>query len=129
MEVKEKSTGSFQVGFGFSSVESFIFTAQVTQNNFLGVGPDVSLSAQLSSLRQLLQLSFYDPYFFDTDFIFSTDLYPDRLRPVRLHPPGARRVEVGLGYHIWDDVIARVGYTREWVEARPEAPAPVRTPG
>ena len=31
VEVKEKSTGTFQVGLGFSNIESFIFTAQIAQ--------------------------------------------------------------------------------------------------
>jgi outer membrane protein insertion porin family len=118
VEVKEKSTGSFQVGFGFSSVESFIFTAQVTQNNFLGWGQTVSLSAQLSSLRQLVQLSYYDPYFFDSDWLFSFDIYRtqvDQFDFTRQALGGS----VGLGYHIWDDLIGSVGYTREWVEASP----------
>ena len=118
VEVKEKSTGSFQVGFGFSSVESFIFTAQVTQNNFLGWGQTVSLSAQLSSLRQLVQLSFYDPYFFDTDWIFSLDLYRTQIDQFDFTRQ-ALGGSVGLGYHICDDVIGSVGYTREWVEASP----------
>ena len=48
VEVKEKATGTFQVGLGFSNVENFIFTAQVSQNNFLGWGQSVSASAQLS---------------------------------------------------------------------------------
>ena len=118
VEVKEKSTGSFQVGFGFSSVENFIFTAQVTQNNFLGWGQTVSLAAQLSSLRQLIQLSFYDPYFFDTDWIFSLDLYRTQIDQFDFTRQ-ALGGSVGLGYHIWDDLIASVGYTREWVEASP----------
>ncbi len=63
------------MGFGFCSVENFIFTAQVTQNNFLGWGTTVSLSAQLSSIRQLIQLSYYDPYFLDSDWLFSFDVY------------------------------------------------------
>ena len=118
VEVKEKSTGSFQVGFGFSSVENFIFTAQVTQNNFLGWGQTVSLSAQLSSLRQLVQLSFYDPYFLDTDWIFSFDIYRTQIDQFDFTRQ-ALGGSVGLGYHIWDDLIASVGYTREWVEASP----------
>jgi outer membrane protein insertion porin family len=118
VEVKEKSTGSFQVGFGFSSVESFIFTAQVTQNNFLGWGQTVSLSAQLSSLRQLIQLSYYDPYFFDSDWIFSFDVYRTQIDQFDFTRQ-ALGASLGLGYHIWDDVIASVGYTREWVEASP----------
>ena len=127
VEVKEKSTGTFQVGFGFSYVENFIFTAQVSQNNFLGWGQTVSLAAQLSSLRQLFQLSFYDPYFLDTDWIFSLDVYRTQIYQFDFTRQ-ALGGSVGLGYHIWDDLIASVGYTREWVERRREAPAPDPTP-
>jgi len=75
VEVKEKATGTFQVGAGFSSMESFIFTAQIQQQNFLGWGYAVQANVQASGLRQLYQLSFYDPYFLDTSFIMSVDAY------------------------------------------------------
>jgi outer membrane protein insertion porin family len=126
VEVKEKSTGSFQVGFGFSSVENFIFTAQVTQNNFLGWGQTVSLSAQLSSLRQLVQLSFYDPYF-STPTGSSPRHLPDPGRPVRLHPSGPRRLGGARLPHLGRRHRQR-GVHREWVEASPAEPAPARTP-
>ncbi len=79
VEVKEKSTGTFQVGLGFSNVESFIFTAQVAQQNFVGWGQAVSFSAQLSGLRQFFQASYFDPYFLDTNFILSIDAYRTQL--------------------------------------------------
>lgn len=75
VEVKEKPTGTFQVGAGFSSVENFIGTAQITQSNFFGWGQSASLSAQISSLRQLLQLQFVEPYFLDTQWTFAFDFY------------------------------------------------------
>ncbi|MFL5321787.1 MAG: outer membrane protein assembly factor BamA, partial [Myxococcaceae bacterium] len=75
VEVKEKATGTFQLGLGFSNVENFVFTAQVQQQNFLGWGQSVSAAIQWSSLRQLLQFSYFDPYFLDTPFIFSADAY------------------------------------------------------
>ena len=118
VEVKEKSTGSFQVGFGFSSVENFIFTAQVTQNNFLGWGTTVSLSAQLSSIRQLVQLSYYDPYFLDSDWLFSFDVYRTQIDQFDFTRQ-AVGASASIGYHIWEDLIGTVGYTREWVEASP----------
>jgi outer membrane protein assembly factor BamA len=43
VEVKEKPTGTFQVGAGFSSAESFIAQAQVAQNNLFGRGQTLSL--------------------------------------------------------------------------------------
>ncbi len=75
VEVKERPTGTFQVGAGFSSVENFIATAQVSQSNFFGWGQSASLSAQLSSLRQLLQLQFVEPYFLDTLWTFAFDFF------------------------------------------------------
>ena len=73
--VKERPTGTFQVGAGFSSLESFILTAQVTQNNLLGWGQTASLTAQLSAIRQFLQLQYVDPYFLDTKWTFAADAF------------------------------------------------------
>jgi len=75
VEVKEKPTGTFQIGAGFSSVENFIATAQVSQDNFFGWGQSASLSAQISSLRQLIQLQFVEPYFLDTNWTFAFDFF------------------------------------------------------
>ena len=79
IEVVERPTGTFQVGAGFSSIENFIATAQVQQANLFGTGQSLALQAQVSGMRQLINLRFYEPYFFDSDFSFSADLY-DQLR-------------------------------------------------
>jgi outer membrane protein insertion porin family len=75
VEVCETSTGTFQIGAGFSSVENFIAQAQVSQNNLFGRGQTLALQAQLSSLRQLFLLRFVEPYFLDTEWTFAFDLY------------------------------------------------------
>ncbi|MGA8892232.1 MAG: outer membrane protein assembly factor BamA, partial [Anaeromyxobacteraceae bacterium] len=75
VEVKEKATGTFQIGAGFSSYENFILTGQISQNNFFGWGQTLSLQIQWSSLRQLGQIQFVEPYFFDTKWTFAFDLY------------------------------------------------------
>ncbi len=74
-EVAEKPTGTFQVGAGFSSIESFIATAQVQQANLFGNGQSVALQAQVSALRQLVTLRFYEPYFMDSLWNASAELY------------------------------------------------------
>ncbi len=75
IEVKEKSTGTFQIGAGFSSYENFILTGQISQNNFFGWGTTLSLQVQWSSVRQLGQIQYVDPYFLDTRWTFAFDLY------------------------------------------------------
>ncbi|MEI7705499.1 MAG: outer membrane protein assembly factor BamA [Deltaproteobacteria bacterium] len=75
VEVKEKATGTFQIGAGFSSYENFILTAQISQNNFFGWGQTLSLQVQWSSLRQLGQIQFMEPYFLDSKWTFAFDVY------------------------------------------------------
>ncbi len=119
VEVKEKSTGTFQVGLGFSNIESFIFTAQIAQQNFLGWGQAASFSAQLSFLRQFFQLSYFDPYFLDTNFIFSVDAYRTQLDFFGF-VRDAYGGTASLGYYvIADEMSFNLGYTREFVRVEP----------
>lgn len=114
VEVKEKATGTFQVGLGFSNVENFIFTAQISQNNFLGWGQSVSASAQISGLRSLVQLSFYDPYFLDTRYLLSAEFFrvqADYEGFIRNSTGGS----VSIGYQFIDDLLGTIGYSREYV--------------
>src|SRR6185369_15081751 len=64
VEIGEKPTGTFQIGAGFSSIENFIATAQVQQANLFGNGQSLALNAQISGLRQLVDVRFVEPYLF-----------------------------------------------------------------
>lgn len=115
VEVKEKSTGTFQVGLGFSNVESFIFTAQIAQQNFLGWGQSVSASAQISALRQFFQLSYFDPHFLDSDFLFSIDAYRTQLDYFGF-VRDAWGGTIGAGYYLLrDEMNLNLAYTFESV--------------
>ena len=63
IRVKERPTGTFQLGAGFSNVENIIVTGQISQNNFLGRGQTLSASLQWSAFRRIFDLRFVDPYF------------------------------------------------------------------
>ena len=75
IEVKEKSTGTFQVGAGFSTLENFVAQAQISQNNLFGRGQSLSLQATLSSIRSIANLRFADDYFLDSRVRFATNVY------------------------------------------------------
>ncbi len=128
VEVKEKSTGTFQVGLGFSNVENFIFTAQIAQNNMLGWGQAFSASAQLSSLRNFIQLSFYDQYFLDTQIIFAADFYrtqADYFGFIRQATGGS----LTLGYNVLEDVMVNIAYTLEFINVEPGRDYDTEIPG
>lgn len=73
--VAEGSTGTFNIGAGYSTVENLVAQLQVTQQNLFGRGQTLMLQGQLSSLRQYFSLRFVEPYFFDTKWYFSFSLY------------------------------------------------------
>ena len=115
VEIKEKSTGTFQVGAGFSSVESFIATMQISQNNFLGSGTLLSLSAQLSFgtyARQLATFDFIEPYFLDTRWQLGLKAYITR-RFYQDFSRGAVGFSPTLGYPLTPDIRVNFGYTLE----------------
>ena len=113
--IKEKLTGTFQVGFGFTGGESFFGTAQLSQNNLLGYGTTASLALQISSIRQLFQLSYLDPYLFDTRWTGSIDLYRSQL----VYTGFERNAYGGAataGYELFEDFRIFTTYTLERVE-------------
>lgn len=75
ISVKERNTGSFQLGAGYSSFSGAIFNAQLNQINFLGYGYKVSLGVDYSKLQKRYNLNFTDPYFMDTMWTLGADIY------------------------------------------------------
>ena len=54
--VEETSSGSFTFGLGYSQVQGLIASISVTQNNFLGTGDQVGVTAQQSCVPQALRV-------------------------------------------------------------------------
>ncbi|MDX9730554.1 MAG: outer membrane protein assembly factor BamA, partial [Bdellovibrionales bacterium] len=73
--VKERNTGSIQVGAGYSSYSSFIFNGQVNQTNLFGRGQRLGLSIDFSSNQSLFNFNFTEPYFNDTLWSMGVDAY------------------------------------------------------
>lgn len=116
VEIKEKATGTFQVGAGFSSAENFIATAQIAQDNFLGRGQSISLSAQISSLRQLFQLRFTEPYFYDTLWTFSFNAFNTETQ-FRSFLRSSSGGDITFGHPLTDDIRVFLTYNLEFVRS------------
>lgn len=113
--LKEKPTGTFSIGAGFSSAENFIFTASIAKQNFLGYGISGQFSTELSSKRQLFVLSFEDAHFLDTDWLLGVSGF----RTVNVFTDFDRRSfggSLSLGHQIFDWSSIRLGYQIEDVD-------------
>lgn len=73
--VKERNTGTIQIGAGYSSYSKFVFNGQVNQINFLGRGQKLGVSIDLSKRQSLYKASFTEPYFMDTEWSVGGDVY------------------------------------------------------
>jgi len=75
VDVKEKSTGQFSVGAGYSSSESILFMGEISENNLFGTGNRLSLSVNLSGITTRFNLSYTNPRFLDSNISAGIDLF------------------------------------------------------
>lgn len=75
VEVTERPTGLFSIGGGYSSVDSFIGTLDLSQRNFLGRGWEASFRLRAGARTQQGVISFTEPWLFDRPLSFGFDLF------------------------------------------------------
>ncbi|HWQ69844.1 MAG TPA: outer membrane protein assembly factor BamA [Patescibacteria group bacterium] len=77
--VKEKPTGSFSIGGGFSSIDGILGSGSISQNNFFGLGQRISISAQVGARATRFVLNFFDPYILDTGTSLDVSAFNQRM--------------------------------------------------
>ncbi len=109
--VEEKPTGTLSVGLGYSTYEKIIYTGSISQANIFGTGNAAYLTASISSIAKLYNLSFIQPYTFDKNFsttynifntqrIFSTYDYKGSGGGITVSRPLTEFIRGSLGYRL-----------------------------
>ena len=82
VQVKEKPTGQFTAGVGFSSVESLMAYVELSQGNFdwkswppIGAGQKFKVRATVGTQLNEVDISFVEPWFLDRKLSFGVDLF------------------------------------------------------
>jgi outer membrane protein insertion porin family len=109
IRVKEKSTGMFMVGAGYSAVDQAVIMAQITQQNFLGYGQILSLKASLGSTTNNIDLSFTEPWLFDMPLWCKADIWKYK-KDYDSYTLDTRGAGITLGYPLWEKVVGYIGY-------------------
>jgi len=78
VKVKEKPTGSFSIGGGFSTLDQFTAIANITEGNLFGLGYLVKIRGQVGGRRTLGVLTFRNPALFDGLTSFQIDGFSTR---------------------------------------------------
>ena len=120
VDVKEKPTGTFSVGAGYSSLDGIIGQGSVQQANFLGLGLKGTLAASFGSKSQTYNVGLTDPYFMDTKWTVGADIY----RTERQYLDYTRRAtggDIKAGYTLSDSLSTFWIYKYEEKQIRDES--------
>lgn len=113
VDVKERPTGSFSIGAGYGSAESFLFTANIQKANFLGLGWLFSLNGNISARTRNGSISFYDPHFLDTQWTLRVDGFYNERSYIENEYQRGGSVEVGRYLDERGDFRLALSYTVE----------------
>ena len=81
VSVKERPTGSLNVGAGFSSTDKLVLTGSISQNNLFGTGNSASIELNTSKSNRTIAISQTNPYFTIDGVSQGMDLYTRKYDP------------------------------------------------
>jgi len=100
VNVKEKSTGQFSVGAGYSSVDKLILMGEISENNFLGMGHRLALSGNIGGTSSRFNLSWTNPRLNDSNVSVGGDLFNWR-REYNDYTRDSKGGAIRFGHPVW----------------------------
>jgi len=110
VDVKEKSTGQFSIGAGYSSSDKLMFMGEISEDNFLGMGTKLALSASLSAVTTRFNLNYTDPRIFDSNVSAGIDAF-NWEREYDDYTKDSWGGGFRFGHHLWEKWRIFYGYT------------------
>ncbi len=101
INVKERSTGTFSIGAGYSSADNLLFMGKISENNFLGRGDSLALSASLGGSSSYFNLGYTNPRLNDSELSWGIDAF----HTTREYDDYTRKSSGGglrIGYPVWE---------------------------
>ncbi len=109
IDVKEKPTGTFSFGGGYSTVENMFVVGSVAQRNLFGRGQLLRLKAEIGGRTTRYDLSFTEPWLFDIPLSAGFDLY-NQYRDYDSYKLTSVGGAVRFGYPVYDYTRAYITY-------------------
>ncbi|MBP1729133.1 MAG: surface antigen, partial [Deltaproteobacteria bacterium] len=120
VNVKEKATGTFSIGGGYSSLDGFVGQGSIQQSNLFGYGLKTNASASLGGKSSTFSLGVTDPNFMDTKWSLGGDVY----RTEREYTDYTKRAtggDIKAGYQLSDTLSTFLLYKYETVDISNES--------
>jgi outer membrane protein insertion porin family len=102
ISVQERNTGQISLGAGYSSATGFFLQGSVSQNNFRGMGQNLAVSLNLAKKTTSFNISFTEPYFFDSKWTSGGDVYSNSDNQTTSYKYSRYGFDARVGYPVWD---------------------------
>ena len=110
IQVKERQTGSLQIGAGYSDIQGMVLNGQVSQNNLFGRGQKLSATLNWSKRENIFNVDFTEPYFRDTRWLLGFNIYKTQRNFQTLYNDNRSGGEIRLGYPLTPYLTGILGY-------------------
>lgn len=110
IHVKEKATGMFSIGAGYSGQDNLAFVAEVSQQNFLGRGQTLKLKTSFSSTKTWFELQFIEPWLFDLPLYSNWNAWHSE-KEWDYYNVNSTGGGFSLGYPLWEFFSGSFGFT------------------
>jgi outer membrane protein insertion porin family len=119
IDLREKATGAFTIGGGFSSADGAIGVVTLSQNNLFGLGKRASVSGQLGQNANRLNAVYTDPFFWDTNFLVEPRLYALTTRyNTQVYDTESLGTSLSVGHHLFFGIQGMAMYAYEQVNLK-----------
>lgn len=109
VEVKEKPTGKFSIGAGYSSVDHLTFMGEVSENNLFGRGQRLALRANISGSSNQFNVDLTEPHLFDSKLLVGFNIYRWK-REYDDYTKNSNGGAARIGYPIWKKWMVNLSY-------------------
>jgi len=109
VEVKEKATGKFSIGAGYSSVDHMTFMGEISESNLFGRGQRLSFSANTSSKSNQFNIDFTEPHILDSKLLLGFNVYSWK-RDYDDYTKKSKGAGIRAGWPIWEKLRFNFSY-------------------
>jgi outer membrane protein insertion porin family len=120
VDVKEKPTGAFTIGGGFSSADGLLAAVSISQGNLFGLGKRLTISGQYGQNASRFNGVYTDPHFLDTDFLVEPRIYAfeTKYQDTQGFNQNTRGTSLTVGHLLVEQVFGALAYVFERVQIK-----------
>ncbi len=116
VKVEEAPTGAITFGIGYSTIESVVGSASISDRNLFGLGYAGMLKFSLGFETQSARLSLTDPYFLGYPYAAGIDLYHERVEIFTTYSYKITGGDIRIGRELTDQIRIDAMYKLENID-------------